>query len=246
MTPQCIRIKLPLALLFATISFSSTALAQDCCDPVAWWRAENDFADSAGSSHGSNIGNVTFAPGRSGRAYSFDGFSAIRLSHTAALEFGPSDNVTISAWLQPTSLSTDPDGSWAVSLGYACTPETIGVYVTTQGQAGFLIRDNAGNTSYVVAPSSIVDGMWHHVAGVRDAISHELRIYCDGVLVATSPDTTTGSLINPNSYSIQPDRIGSVSVACATQRFWKGLIDEVRVYRRALPTCEIRTIATMP
>src|SRR5262249_53092516 len=40
---------------------------------VAWWRAENNALDSVGANHGMLTNSATFAPGKVGEAFSFEG-----------------------------------------------------------------------------------------------------------------------------------------------------------------------------
>ncbi len=50
----------------------------DTCTPppsgmVSWWRGQDDANDSVGTNHGTMMNGATFAPGKVGQAFSFDG-----------------------------------------------------------------------------------------------------------------------------------------------------------------------------
>jgi hypothetical protein len=82
---------------------------------------------------------------------------------------------------------------------------------------------------------NIMDNAWHHLACVRDA--DHVRMYLDGVQQGAAPipggtsfDTTVGASIG---YSRQ-----------WTSGWFKGLIDDVRVYGRALSPGEIADLSS--
>jgi hypothetical protein len=71
---------------------------------------------------------------------------------------------------------------------------------------------------------------WHHVCGTYNGSSIDL--YLDGALDASLPNTMT-----PIGTSTTNLFIGENPEA--TGRYWDGLIDEVRIYSRALSRAEI-------
>src|SRR5207244_3362941 len=80
---------------------------------------------------------------------------------------------------------------------------------------------------------------WHHVTGVRDVSTRTVTLYLDGTSVASVADTTTGTFTRADGQN----RIGSIAVACPTNRyFWMGQIDEVEIFRRLLSQSEIQAI----
>ena len=73
---------------------------------------------------------------------------------------------------------------------------------------------------------------WRHVAAVRE--QNRLRLYIDGELAATSPS------FHPDRYDLAnrvPLKIGFGSVD-----YFSGVIDEVRVYGRALTRAEVGSV----
>jgi hypothetical protein len=70
----------------------------------------------------------------------------------------------------------------------------------------------------------IVDGDWHRVGFVWDGLNRSL--YVDDILVAE--DTQQGLVSS----------IGGLNIGCGTNSgagtFWSGMIDEVRIYDRAV------------
>lgn len=84
-----------------------------------------------------------------------------------------------------------------------------------------------GPTSWY--PVSIGTNAWHHLVVIIDYASWQITPYLDGVSLGTKPTTTT------TKPSISWMTIGSYG----NSRFFAGLIDEVRVYDRALSAAEV-------
>jgi len=90
------------------------------------------------------------------------------------------------------------------------------------------------NNQYGVISGSanVNDGQWHHVAGVYDG--SRIYLYVDGVEDVSEP--ATGS-INTNNFNVL---IGEN--AELTGRTFHGMIDDVRIYHRALTADDIQAI----
>ena len=91
----------------------------------------------------------------------------------------------------------------------------------------------------VVAPIRsefvIADGVWHHIGFVWDGVHRHL--YADGVEVAQDSTPLTGLRgLDGGLYFGAAD-----SLAPAT--FWAGLIDDIRIYNRALAAEQIEAMA---
>jgi hypothetical protein len=82
----------------------------------------------------------------------------------------------------------------------------------------------------------ISDGLWHHVAVTYDSVGQLLAIYVDGELDAST--AATGVL---NTWQGYRHLIGWCS--SGPSGYFTGLIDDARVYDRALPQPEIAILA---
>ena len=78
------------------------------------------------------------------------------------------------------------------------------------GKVQFSLFDGK-NTSVIISNMAVNDGNWHQIVAVRDATSHLLHLYVDGIEVATPvADTTTGSLeANDNPNGVDPVVLGA-------------------------------------
>jgi hypothetical protein len=72
----------------------------------------------------------------------------------------------------------------------------------------------------------VTDGQWHHVALVWDQSSHTGSLYVDRIKIAVGVQTNL-------SKAYGNLRVGAGRGLTATT-FWSGLIDDVRIYDRAV------------
>lgn len=105
--------------------------------------------------------------------------------------------------------------------------------------AGFLGKDAF---SYVIGTQDLRDGHWHHVACTflddRTPDVTDVRLYVDG---APEPISTSQSQTVDTDGTSVPVTIGVDS----QNRHFNGVIDEVRIYRRALSPTEIAELACL-
>lgn len=223
---------------------------------VAWWPGDGNTNDIAGSNPGTLRNGATFATvGRVGQAFSFDGVDdGISILKTSGLNMGASD-FTIDAWVKFTQLA-GPFFS-PIFFNYAGVP-TYSLTVSQNGQAQVSFRPGVAitggsNDPVVTATGTTIlnDGQWHHLAGVRSHVT--ALIYVDGVLEgsATNPlvlsvnggsvDTGNCSYARIGAIHTGPGHCTSLDPSLAEPRF-KGLIDEVEIFNRALCATEIQAI----
>jgi len=83
------------------------------------------------------------------------------------------------------------------------------------------------------ATMSVISGSWYHLAVVWDDTTNVTMVYLNGVSKGQNTSLVTNSII-------QPLRIGSYDAT--TDGFFNGLIDDVRIYNRALSADEIKRL----
>jgi hypothetical protein len=191
---------------------------------VAWWRAEGNGADQTGTNNATLVGNTTFAAGKVGQAFVFDGSGdALSLSNRTTLQL---QNFTIEAWIKrssTTQVSFDFNGGEIFSYGG-------GGYVFGLKDDGhpFLSRVEV---SEVVSAQSITDLALHHVAVSKNGTN--VVFYLDGVAYVAPPFTDTFTFATPPAIGARGDNF---------QNSFLGAIDEVSIYNRALSAGELQGI----
>jgi hypothetical protein len=196
-------------------------------------------ADTSGHNNtGTLIGGVQWVnPGRFDKCLVFDGVSGY-------VDAGndPSTNITSSvtmcAWVKMNSPSQDQkvggnqDG---VKGGYK-----MSIY---NSKVEFEVRDNS-NVAWlnraVSGGTTLNMGVWYHVTGVYNTSTQTIRTYLNGKFERELGSIPSGSLGSTGGHfrmGREPWDVG------AQTRFFDGMIDDVRVYARALSDSEIKTLA---
>jgi PKD repeat protein len=181
-------------------------------------------ADLSGRSNTGTISGATWvAIGRFGKALSFNGTSSwVTVNDAPSLDL--TTGMTLEAWVYP-------QGSLAGwrSIVMKEQPGTDVYYI--ESLDGKAVGDVyvAGSTHHIYAATAMPLNVWTHLATTYDGAN--LRLYANGVQVASQ--ALTGII----QTSTSPLRIGGNSM---WGEYFQGLIDEVRVYNRALSPTEIQ------
>ncbi|MBW8828588.1 MAG: DUF1929 domain-containing protein, partial [Burkholderiales bacterium] len=181
------------------------------------------LADLSGNGNNGTISNATWTTaGKYGSALTFNGTNAVvTVPNASSLQL--TTGMTLEAWVFPTSapagwravVDKNVDGYYLMaSSDQSNRPAVGGTWA-------------AGNRN-ATGPSTLATNIWTHLAATFDGAT--IQIYVNGVQVANAPQTT--SLVT-TSGTLQ---IGGDSYP---GEFFAGLIDEVRIYNRALSTAEI-------
>ncbi|MCM3872571.1 MAG: LamG domain-containing protein, partial [Pyrinomonadaceae bacterium] len=222
------------AILFSTGTTATNVVAT--CAPVpanlvAWYRGENNANDFVGTNHGSLLNGATFAPGRVGQAFSFDGVdSMVNVPFTSALNVASA--VTIEAWVKTNSTVT---GDHKLLAG---RPGNYQLAKLDDGRVAFAVVIG-GNFINVFSTTTLAANTLTHVAGTYDAATGLVKIYVDGILTGT---TVTAGIPDAGAQPFQIGGFGGTFVSNQFINNFGGAIDEVSLYNRALSASEIQSI----
>lgn len=209
---------------------------------VGYWKLDEDSGaaiatDSSGNGRaGAIYGGVTFAQqSQSGKAFVFDGASGYI---DTGFDFGwnSGSSATWSFWVNPGDISGTYDilgkpNEWV----FYQSGTTMGFqYFDSDGGSG------GGSTNGMDASWGAVfsSGNWTHLVYVWNGTAS--RLYANGVLVDTHVATNSSLNMDGNS-TVQ---IGGNIFATST--YFKGMIDDVRVYNRALNSSEVARLYANP
>ncbi|MEZ5402572.1 MAG: DUF1592 domain-containing protein [Bryobacteraceae bacterium] len=178
-------------------------------------------------------GNAHYVDSPFGKAVSLDGTGDfITIPRDASFDVGKGD-FTVSAWIRPETKKR------AAIVARGAHDWTHGWYLDIPNNKGILRFETAGkdqqsNGSISSAEGTLREGAWQHVAAVvRRGADGATRLYVNGYQVA-SGRIGKADLDNPNLDL----RIGRLQGAPQ----FKGEIDEVRIYRRALDPAEVEAL----
>ena len=230
---------IPFAIATALIISVSVASAVDLERGLVAYYSFDDCSakDLSGNGNDGIIYGAKCVDGKFGKALRFDGVDDyVNVGDVSSLEFASGQSFSFAYWFKGTGHSTENDGIITKGYGagdYNLVPWYL-VYYRTDGHVGLYLRDPAGN-SYDSSPDGpiIDDGNWHFLVHVYDADAGEIRNYDNGRLVNTLSGVTKDAYGTNTGRFILMDHY---------QRYTQGIIDEVRVYNKALSADEIKEL----
>ncbi|OGZ32864.1 MAG: hypothetical protein A2V69_00620 [Candidatus Portnoybacteria bacterium RBG_13_40_8] len=197
---------------------------------VGYWSfqegAGNNVYDKSGKGNTgtwNGTGTSHWADGKIGKGGSFNGTDDyVALSNSS--DYKPTSRVTISAWFK----ADDWDSSFVIT---GISVANMHFYIAEGGgyehPTIYLTFAGAGAQMAQWANQSLNVGQWYHIAGVYDG--NDLILYFDGV--ARKVTNIGVDTISQPASTMLIGRLGA--------DYSNGLIDEVRIYNRALDESEI-------
>jgi hypothetical protein len=191
------------------------------------------LADVSGNNNSGTISNGTWSTaGKNGGALSFNGTSTrVNIADSASLDL--TNGMTLEAWVNPSALGT----VWRTVVMKEQPPSdlTYALYANTDTTRPTGHVFTGGGETILRGTAALPLNAWTHLATTFDGST--LKLYVNGtqvssVTVAGPIVQTTGSL-----------RIGGNTI---WSEWFKGLIDDVRVYNRALTASELQTDMATP
>ena len=199
---------------------------------LAHWKFEGNISDSSGKANdGVARGDPEFVAGRIGKAVRFatDGqYAEIGKLASEVRQF------TLATWIHVDEM---PEPQAFASIYHNNGWNTGDVHLPFAGPEGILDLGIKGNEPDMSIPSFQVNDLqkrWVHLAVSYDAdVANKVRFYLEGQLKDVFEITTA------NPVNLGPGRIGAWD---EEGRWFRGLIDEMYIYERALEDSEISAL----
>jgi hypothetical protein len=209
---------------------------QQAEDVVAHWRLDEGIgtiiSDSSGNANDGEVYGAQWASGKNGWALMFDGADDyVRVADSPSLD--TTDALTVSAWV----LKSGNQPGWV-----ALVTREKGAGGSEHYYLGFsnnrfrwFVNTTNGYSQWDIGPQAS-NSEWTHVTGTYDG--SDVRLYIDGAEVFSVSQSgvfssdTTPVLIGGATNN------GEVSYI----EFFHGIIDEVRIYDRALSPAEVSAL----
>jgi fibronectin type 3 domain-containing protein len=189
-------------------------------------------ADQSGSGNPGTVSNATWAgtaAGKFGNALSFNGSSSVvNIADSNSLDL--TNAMTLEAWVRPSTLANWNTIIFKERPGYYA----YALYANTGSNRPSGNIWNGGDRD-VRGTAQVAVNTWTHLAATYDG--SVLAIYINGVQSATL--LTSGAIVTSTGAL----RIGDNTI---WDEHFSGLIDEVRVYNRALSLAEIQSDMNRP
>ncbi|MBN1509004.1 MAG: hypothetical protein JW955_19310 [Sedimentisphaerales bacterium] len=195
---------------------------------VAHWKFDESSGTTAkdatsNKNDGTVVGNAKWVTGKIGGAFEFDGSTYINCGNKASINLR--DQITMSFWFKVKAFSN----TWETFLA-----KGDGAYRSARsGGTGNATHMGITGSNYFDGVTVVTDDQWHHWAGTYDGTT--ATIYVDGIPDASR--TYSGQIGDSSSYNLY---IGENQQA--TGRFLHGLLDDVRLYDRALSEQQLQDL----
>ena len=194
--------------------------------PVSWWPGDGDGNDIVGANNGIVPVSAKFADGMVGTAFSFEIVDPCQYRDTDNVRipgFGrklPTSEITVEFWQRVDSKRSQ----YSLLAGNAENILSVSA-PWRDSKIYFEFGKSAGSLSYL-PPVSIV-GTWQHFACVASQTGNFMKIYRNGALEA-------------QKIGMVP--FANINCDLLLGRCIEGLLDEVKIYNRALSASEILAI----
>jgi hypothetical protein len=179
-------------------------------------------------------GAPAYVVGRIGKAAHFDGKRFLDAGDVG--DFGFFDKFTLTAWVYPETAT----GTILARMADTARAEGYSLHLENGKVQLNLVKRWLDDAIRVETVRDLKPGRWYHVAATYDGsrTADGIQIYLDG-----APQKLKVHLddLNQSFQTKQPLRIGSGGGSAS--RF-RGRIDEVRIFNRALPLADVALFAT--
>lgn len=211
---------------------------------IGYWKLDETSGTTVMDSSGNgNNGTMQYmspatdrVSGKFGNALDFDGNNDRVSFGTPALFNNLNNFYTMSAWVKFT-YNHNNHCCTRIFATYKNFGRYTGLELRTSGDGASALFGSrgSGSTGAIRGDYLISDDKWHLVTGVRN--NNVFSLYIDGVFVR-SVSGSIGDTTDMNNpwYLATSD----------TSAYFRGQIDDVRLYNRALSISEIRTLAGLP
>jgi len=224
-------------LIFVLLASVTSFVVPDALaapSPVASYSFDDNTGtqalDASGNANTGTVSNGAWtATAKYGKAITFNGTSSrVTINDSASLDL--TTGMTLEAWVRPTALS----GWRSIIIKERGNALSYSLYANTNNNKPFG-EIMTPIDQYIEAGNKLPLNTWTHVATTFDGT--QLRLFVNGTQVGSK--ITTGSIVS-SSDSL---RIGSNAI---WGEYFKGQIDEVRIYNSALSASEIQADMSTP
>ena len=200
-----------------------------------YYSLKNDALDYSGQSRDGTIagGSPTVSGGRdnsSNNAYLFNGNDEITVPYSSSFN---DNELTFLFWNNPSS-----GGAYAspvTSRGTTSNNNGWNIYLTSSNNWEFWVAD--GSSWNTLSMASFTQNRWSYIAGRRN-ISNRTGLFRNGTLMQV------GSVSTPTQNTSDVLRIGFgfQTPSGPKNYYFKGVLDDIRIYSRALQDKEIESL----
>lgn len=199
---------------------------------VAYYTGDNTPNDAKGTANGTLVNGASYSTGKINNGFSFDGINDYA-NFGNNLDFNGSTPFSFSAWVKPTTL-----GELNCILSKMVAATAQGYYLRLENGIKFVMYNADTSGVAVTTTTSIPLNVYTHITVTYsgNGLGNGFNIYVNGVNTTLTivRNAFYGSASNTASFSI-----GSQYTGISASLFFKGVIDEVGAWSRALTATEV-------
>ena len=205
----------------------------------AVYKAENNANDSLGTYNGTAIGGLTYAAGKSGNAFNFNGTNAyVDLGNNIFNSF--TSDFSVSMWFNVNTVSGNQTLFSTLSYNSG-NGIGNGWFITLRSNAlVFEIYTNSGSSSALSSGNIINTSTWYNVIITRKGATGS-KVYINGSLISSNSSTLD---VTYNTSSLQiPCSIGAWKYASVSVgNYTNGKIDELNIWNKELTAADVTAL----
>jgi hypothetical protein len=202
---------------------------------ISWWTGDGTASDSAGGNDASLVSGATYASGQIGSAFSFDGVDdRVQVADSESLKL--TESISVEGWVKATGVANQ-HGMILFRGDNRGGLDPYWLSVESNGQLVFVVENG---TAAAGVSTTMPMNQFIHIAGTLDDATGVMRLYVNGVQMSQTITTVRPFAdLDPAYYpGIGIGNHGGYPNTGHNFPF-KGLIDELKVYDRALSGEEV-------
>ncbi|WP_181416816.1 LamG-like jellyroll fold domain-containing protein [Nitrospira lenta] len=224
------------AVLYLKSNTTLTSTASADATAMGHWPFDEGAGTIAGDKtgnglHGTLVNSPTWSAGKTAGGLTFDGTNDyLQISNPGSLS---PQKLTLSVWAKPSSFANPDWNSTLANVGlHEWTDGYYGLAIDTDGKPLALLNIGGGEqNAYYIEGAAISVGQWHHFALSYDNAT--LRLYVDGVAAGS---LSINRIRTSNAAPLLVARRGDAGY------HFKGTLDDIRVFSRAMTVTDIGAI----
>ena len=212
---------------------------------VTYYPFSGNANDASGYGYNGTVYGATLTTDRFGNqdsAYNFDGIDDyIDFGNGASTLFDSSDSFTLAAWIKHSASSTFSTILARSDDNYQTFNYLMGVSNLSNGKLTFMADQAHVDSNWLKGTTNLATDTWYHVVSVYD--NKNMTVYVNGQQNGSGIFPAGG--VGDSTANLYVGKTGQWP-GYPDDRYFTGVIDEVRIYNRALTGSEVYDLSIVP
>lgn len=212
---------------------------------IAWWPGDGNANDIVSGIDGLTMG-ASFAMAAVKKGFTFDGLDDYVDVPNATSLPEIATAVTVAAWVNP-QVPIPPEGTgysegWVFALRDPLVSEGISLSLNSDGYIMSALQADTAVFSNTWNPVVKYDGNWKHIALTADTTTGRVTLFLNGVPVQDEYPGLSGQFARVQHLFFGRRQGSDTAEGLGGAMYYRGLIDEIQLFNRALAPSEILAI----